>query len=156
VQTAVGDTRFPDVPGLLSFRESPIVLEAFAKLKTRPDALMLDGHGYAHPRRFGLACHVGVWLDLPTLGCAKSRFIGSHREPGKRPGGTAALRDDGEVIGRVVRTKLGVKPVFVSVGHRIDLAGAVRLVLASCKGYRVPEPTRQAHLHVNALRRQAG
>ncbi len=154
-QSAAGKSSFPYVPGLLSFREAPLVLEAFAKLTIRPDAVMVDGQGYAHPRRFGLACHLGLWLDLPCLGCAKSLLVGTFKEPGKKPGALASLRDGQEVIGKVVRTKFDVKPVFVSVGHRLDLASAVRLVLQSCRGYRIPEPTRQAHLHVNALRRAA-
>jgi deoxyribonuclease V len=153
-QTAVRECRFPYIPGLLSFRESPALLEAFAKLKTLPDAAMLDGHGLAHPRRFGFVCHVGLWLDLPCVGCAKSLLAGTHKEPGQKPGSLAPLVDRGEIVGSVVRTKLGVKPVFVSVGHKIDLPSAVRLVLRACQGYRLPEPTRQAHLHVNALRRQ--
>jgi deoxyribonuclease V len=151
--SAIGGSPFPYVPGLLSFREAPVLLEAFAKLQVEPDAVMFDGQGYAHPRRFGLACHLGLWLERPCLGCAKSRFIGTHREPGPRRGDLAALIDRQEVIGNVVRTRDGIKPVYVSVGHRIDLPGAVRVVLETCAGYRVPEPTRQAHLHVTALRR---
>jgi deoxyribonuclease V len=154
VQTAAGQSAFPYVPGLLSFRESPIVLEAFARLKATPDVVMCDGQGFAHPRRFGLACHLGLWLELPCLGCAKTRLLGTFREPGKRAGAMTQLRDKDEVIGRVVRTKFATNPVYVSVGHRIDLASAVRLVLRSCRGFRIPEPTRQAHIHVNALRRQ--
>jgi deoxyribonuclease V len=153
-QTVVRESCFPYVPGLLSFRETPVLLEAFAKLEVRPDAIMLDGHGYSHPRRMGYACHVGLCLEVPTLGCAKSRLVGEAKEPGLKAGCLAPLTDRGEVIGSVVRTKTGVKPVFVSVGHRIDLPSAVRLVLGSCRGYRVPEPTRQAHLLVNELRRQ--
>ena len=151
---AHGRCSFPYVPGLLSFREVPIVLEAFAKLKVRPDVVMCDGQGYAHPRRFGLACHLGTWLSIPTLGCAKTRLIGTHREPGKKPGSLAPLRDKGEVIGSVVRTKFNTKPLYVSVGNHIDLPSAVRVVLESCQGYRIPEPTRQAHIHVNAMRRR--
>jgi deoxyribonuclease V len=155
VQSTVTKTRFPYVPGLLSFRESPILLDLFAQLKTRPDVLMCDGHGYAHPRRFGYACHVGLWLDIPTMGCAKSILVGKHRAPGRRRGAVAPLRDGGEVIGMAVRTRDGVQPVYASVGHRIDLPSAVRLILESGQGYRIPEPTRQAHLHVNLLRRAA-
>jgi len=153
VQSVVGNATFPYVPGLLSFRESPIVLQAFEKLTTTPDAVMLDGQGYAHPRRFGLACHLGLWLDLPCLGCAKSRYIGEFREPAPKAGSLAALLDKKEEIGKVVRTKDRTNPVYVSVGHKIDLASAVRLVLTTSRGYRIPEPTRQAHLHVNELRR---
>jgi len=150
---AIGRSPFPYVPGLLSFREGPIVLEAFSRLQCRPDAVMFDGQGFAHPRRFGLACHVGLWLGLPTLGCAKTRLIGTHREPGRRRGCRTMLRDGTEVIGSVVRTKLNVKPLYVSSGHLVDLPSAVKLVLRSCRGHRLPEPTRQAHLHVNEVRR---
>jgi deoxyribonuclease V len=156
-QSAVGQVTFPYVPGLLSFRETPIVLEALAKVKSDPDAVMLECHGYSHPRRFGLACHIGLWLDKPTLGCAKTRLCGQYKEPKPKAGSVSPLTDKGEVIGEVVRTKDGVKPVFVSVGNRIDLPSAVRVVLATCHGYRLPEPTRRAHQHANALRRaQAG
>jgi deoxyribonuclease V len=151
-QGIVAQTRFPYVPGLLSFREVPIVLEVFARLKHRPDAVMFDGQGRAHPRRIGLACHAGLWLGIPTFGCAKTRLIGEHDEPGPEPGNLSPLRDKDEVIGNVVRTKKNTKPVFVSSGHLIDLKSAVRWTLASCRGYRIPEPTRQAHLFVNRLR----
>ncbi len=152
--TAVGETHFPYVPGLLSFRESPIVLEAFDKLETRPHVIMCDGHGFAHPRRFGLACHLGLWLDLPSFGCAKSVLVGKYREPGPKAGSMSMMKDGDDIVGRAVRTRDRVKPVFVSVGHRIDLASAVRLSLRCCRGLRIPEPTRQAHLLVNELRRE--
>jgi len=148
-------TSFPYVPGLLSFRETPVVLKVFAKLKARPDVVMCDGQGFAHPRRFGLACHLGLWLDLPCFGCAKSLLIGEPGEVRVAAGSIADLRDKGETIGAVVRTRTAVKPVYVSVGHRIDLASAVRLTLAACRGYRLPEPTRQAHLFVNEMRQAA-
>jgi deoxyribonuclease V len=151
-QGVVRRVKFPYVPGLLSFRESPVLLEAFDLLKTRPDVLMMDGQGFAHPRRFGIACHLGLWLDLPTIGCAKSLLIGEPKEPKPKAGSVAPLLDKGDVIGKVVRTRTGVKPVYVSVGHRVDLASAVRIVLKSCRGRRIPEPTRQAHLFVNQLR----
>jgi deoxyribonuclease V len=154
-QGVVREVTFPYVPGLLSFRETPALLEAFAKVESEPDAVILDGHGFSHPRRFGFACHLGLWLDRPSVGCAKTRLIGTYKEPGRRAGSVAPLKDDEEIIGQVVRTKMGVKPVFVSVGYKIDLRSAVELVLATCRGYRLPEPTRQAHLHVNALRRRA-
>jgi deoxyribonuclease V len=154
-QSAVRETPFPYVPGLLTFREGPVLLEVFAKLKTRPDAVIFDGAGYAHPRRFGLACHLGVWLDVPSIGCAKSILVGKVRAPGKKPGSRAPLKDGKEIIGSAVRTKHGIKPVYVSVGHKIDLASAVRLTLECCRGYRLPEPTRQAHRQVNELRRSA-
>ena len=147
------ESRFPYVPGLLSFREGPALLEAFARLTSVPDAVMLDGHGFAHPRRFGLACHLGLWLDRPCLGCAKSKFVGAWEDPPREAGSWSPLIDRGSVIGRVVRTKTRVNPVFVSVGHKIDLDSATRLTLNCRAGYRIPEPTRQAHLYVNALRR---
>jgi deoxyribonuclease V len=136
--------RFPYVPGLLSFREAPAVLAALGGLETRPDVVICDGHGMAHPRRFGLACHVGVLSGLPTIGCAKSRLVGEHREPAVRRGSRARLIDRGETVGYVVRTRDGVRPVFVSVGHLADLDSAVRLVLRCATGFRLPEPTRRA------------
>jgi len=145
--------RFPYVPGYLSFREIPPLLEAFAKLRSQPDLVVCDGQGRAHPRRFGLACHLGVLFDLPTLGCAKSRLIGDYREPGPRRGAHTRLRDGGEVIGEVVRTRSSVKPVFVSVGHRISLETARRTALRLAPRYRLPEPVRAAHREVNRLRR---
>ncbi len=151
-QTALRKTSFPYIPGLLSFREGPVLLEAFAQLRHRPDAVLFDGAGLAHPRRFGLACHLGWWLKVPSLGCAKSVLVGTSKDPGQNPGALAPLLDRAEVIGRAVRTKRGVKPVYVSAGHRIDLASAVRLVLRCCRGYRLPEPTRLAHGYVNAVR----
>jgi deoxyribonuclease V len=152
-QGVVRDVPFPYVPGLLSFREAPVVLEAFGRLAQKPDVLVCDGQGLAHPRRFGLASHLGLWLGVPTVGCAKSRFIGTFKEPGRRAGSVTPLVDQEEIIGQVVRTKTGVRPVFVSVGNQIDLRSAVELVLSCTRGYRVPEPTRQAHLFVNELRR---
>jgi deoxyribonuclease V len=150
---AVREAPFPYIPGLLSFREAPALLDAFAQLETEPDAIMCDGQGIAHPRRFGIASHLGLWLDQPCFGCAKSRLTGRFKDPGLRAGSVAPLVDGKEVVGEVVRTKDKVQPVFVSAGHKIDLPSAVRLTLASCKGYRIPEPTRQAHLYVNQLRR---
>lgn len=145
---------FPYVPGLLSFREAPPLLEAWEKLQIKPDLLMLDGHGTAHPRRFGLACHLGLWLDLPTIGCAKQRLTGQAAPPPLTRGGTSPLEVASEVVGMVVRTRDRVAPVYVSPGHRLDLASAVRLVLATSLRHRQPEPTRQAHLLVNQFRRQ--
>jgi len=149
----VSETRFPYVPGLLSFRESPSVLEAWAKLKTEPDAVMFDGQGIAHPRRVGIASHVGLIINRPTLGCAKSLLVGKYAEPARERGAWTPLLDKGEVVGAVVRTKTNVQPIFVSPGHLIDLAGAIDLTLQSDGGYRQPEPTRRAHHLVNALRR---
>jgi deoxyribonuclease V len=147
-----GESPFPYIPGLLSFRETPIVLQAFAKLKNWPDLVMCDGQGFAHPRRFGLACHLGLWLGIPTFGCAKTRLTGEHDEPGPTAGDVALLRDKDEIIGNVVRTKNRTKHVYVSSGHLIDLTSATFWTLQSCRGYRIPEPTRQAHLHVNQMR----
>jgi deoxyribonuclease V len=151
-QGAVLDVTFPYVPGLLSFREAPVLLAAFARVRAEPDVVVLDGQGLAHPRRLGLASHVGLWLDRPCLGCAKTVLTGQYKDLGREAGATAPLVDRGEVVGRAVRTKTAVQPVFVSVGHRIDLDSTVRVVLGCCRGCRLPEPTRQAHLYVNSLR----
>jgi deoxyribonuclease V len=149
----VSETKFPYVPGLLSFRESPSVLEAWARLKTEPDAVMFDGQGLAHPRRVGIACHVGLIIQRPTLGCAKSVLTGKYEEPGEERGAWSPMVDRGETVGAAVRTKTRVHPIYVSPGHLIDLAGAIDLTLRCDGGYRQPEPTRRAHLLVNALRR---
>jgi len=136
---------FPYVPGLLSFREAPAILEALARLESVPDVLLFDGQGYAHPRRMGIATHVGILLDHPTIGCAKSRLCGSYEEPAPARGSYTWLRDRGETVGAVLRTRSGVQPVFVSVGHRMRLDIAIDLVLRCTRGYRLPEPTRWAH-----------
>ncbi len=135
---------FPYVPGLLSFREIPALARAFEALERHPDLLLVDGQGYAHPRRFGLACHLGLLLDLPTIGCAKSRLCGQHEPPGLETGSRAPLVDGDEVIGLVLRTREGVAPVYVSVGHRISLEAAAGWVLRLCRGRRIPEPLRLA------------
>jgi deoxyribonuclease V len=137
--------KFPYVPGLLSFREIPLLVKAFDTLRYRPDLVIADGQGRAHPRRFGLASHLGLLLDLPTIGCAKSRLCGEHVPVGETAGSCVDLTDDRQVIGCVVRTKNWTKPVYVSVGNKIGLAGAVDWVLRCCRGYRIPEPTRLAH-----------
>jgi deoxyribonuclease V len=144
---------FPYVPGLLSFREIPSVAGALEQVETAVDALILDAQGLAHPRRMGLASHLGLFLDVPTVGCAKSRLVGSHEEPGVEKGSATDLVHRGEVVGRVVRTRERVSPVFVSVGNRIDSESAVELVLACCTRYRLPETTRRAHDAANRLRR---
>ena len=136
--------RFPYIPGLLSFREVPALLAALRKLKQRPDAVMCDGQGRAHPRRFGIACHIGVILDLPAIGCAKSRLVGSHAEPGWKRGSRAVLVDKGEVVGTVLRTQSGIRPVYASVGHKVDLGAAEEIVLDCAVAFRLPEPTRRA------------
>lgn len=146
---------FPYVPGLLSFREAPAILRAFSMLKLRPDLALCDGQGTAHPRRLGVASHIGLWLDVPTVGVAKSRLCGTHAEPGPERGDRAPLVDKGEVIGDVLRTRRGVKPLYVSPGHRVDREGAVAAVMACLGKYRLPIPSRLAHEAVNELRREA-
>jgi deoxyribonuclease V len=135
---------FPYVPGLLSFREAPVGLAALAELATTPDLIVVDGHGRAHPRRFGIACHLGVLLDRPAIGCAKSILVGHADEPGPMPGDWTPLVHRDEVVGAAVRTRPRVKPVYVSVGHRVSLESAIRIVTSCLRGYRLPEPTRLA------------
>ena len=147
VDSAVGraPVTFPYVPGLLTFREGPSVLQALERLTTWPDLLIFDGQGVAHPRRIGLAAHIGVILDHPSIGCAKSRLIGTYDEPGATAGDWTPLTDQGEIIGAVVRTRAKVKPLFVSTGHQVDLATAIDVVLNCTRRYRLPETTRLAH-----------
>ena len=145
--------RFPYVPGLLSFREGPALLAAFARLRTEPDLILIDGHGRAHPRLFGIACHLGVLLDKPTIGCAKSLLVGTHYEPGAKAGSSSPLVYHGDRVGVVLRTRDGVKPIYVTTGHRVSLDTAVRLVRQCLDGYRIPKPTRQADHYVRDLRR---
>jgi len=152
-QLAWRPVRFPYVPGLLSFREAPAVLAAARRLRTKPDLFMFDAQGLAHPRRMGLASHVGLLMDLPTVGCAKSRLCGEHEMPAKAAGGVAALTHRGERVGAVLRTCDGVKPVYVSVGHRTTLDDAIRVVMSCVTRYRLPEPTRLAHILVTRHRR---
>ncbi|HEY2155759.1 MAG TPA: endonuclease V [Isosphaeraceae bacterium] len=145
---------YPYVPGLLSFREIPALLEVFEKrIKTPFDVVLCDGQGVAHPRRMGIASHLGLWLDRPTVGCAKSRLFGEFVEPGPRRGDRSELSDRGERIGEVVRTKDRVAPLFVSPGHRCDFESSVELVLATSGKYRLPGPARMAHEFVNEVRR---
>lgn len=171
--TAITTVTFPYIPGLLSFRETPALLEAWQKLTTAPDVVMLDGQGIAHPRRFGIACHFGLLTGTPALGCAKTVLVGKYDEPAAEAGNYSLMTHKGETVGAAVRTKTNVAPVYISVGHLIDLPGAIALALSCVKGYeaadssgslfdrkppskskyRIPEPTRQAHLLVNALRR---
>lgn len=143
------DVTFPYVPGLLAFREIPLLIGAYKQLRTEPDILFLDGQGYAHPRRFGLASHAGVMLDVPTIGCAKSKLIGTFDKPGDERGDhTPLYAPEGERIGDVLRTKIGAKPIFVSPGHRISFESATRIAMECTGRYRLPEPTRLAHLLV--------
>lgn len=148
--------RFPYVPGLLAFREIGPVFGALRKVETEVDAIVFDAHGRAHPRGLGLASHAGLFLDVPSVGCAKSRLVGKHEEPGPEKGDATDLVYRGEVVGRVLRTRKNVSPVYVSVGDKADLEGAVRLVLACCTRYRLPETTRKAHDAANRLRRGEG
>jgi deoxyribonuclease V len=136
--------QFPYVPGLLSFREAPAILALLRRLRCEPDAFLFDGQGYAHPRRFGLACHVGLLIDRPSLGCAKSLLIGKCRMPGTARGSKTPIEHDGECIGVALRTRDNVKPVYVSTGHRLSLDAAVGIALAGCAGFRLPESTRLA------------
>jgi deoxyribonuclease V len=145
VALAEAPVSFPYVPGLLTFREGPVVLAALAQLRAEPDLLIFDGQGIAHPRRFGIAAHIGVLVDRPSIGCAKSRLWGRHQKPGPEKGDYALLYDGEQVIGAVVRTRTGVKPVYVSVGHKTSLTSAIQYVLGCCTRYRLPETTRLAH-----------
>ncbi len=147
---------FPYVPGLLAFREGPSVLAALSKLTIWPDLCIYDAHGLSHPRRVGLASHMGVILDQPSIGCAKSRLTGEHSEPGDVAGDWTPLHDREQCIGAVVRTRPGVKPVYVSIGHRVDLSTSVDIVLRCTRGYRLPESTRLAHKVAGGARLQVG
>jgi deoxyribonuclease V len=138
-------TRFPYIPGLLSFREAPAVLAAFERLRAVPDLILYDGQGVAHPRRFGIASHIGLLLDTPTIGVAKTRLVGEHRQLPERKGAWVPLVDHGETIGAVLRTRASVTPLYVSIGHRVSLEGAIRWVMACTTRYRLPETTRWAH-----------
>jgi deoxyribonuclease V len=151
VEIARGKLTLPYIPGLLSFRESPLILAACEKLCNVPDLILIDGQGVAHPRRLGLASHVGLFLDLPTIGCAKSILCGQHQPVGEEAGSHAELLDNGELIGAALRTKSGVKPIYISVGHKIDIAAALQWVINCCRGYRLPEPTRLAHLAAGGM-----
>lgn len=143
--TAKRPTTFPYISGLLSFREIPVLLDAHAKLSVTPDVYMVDGMGRIHPRRIGIASHLGLWLDAPTVGVGKTHFLGKYDAPPNARGGYAELTDRSELLGVVLRTKLNVKPVYVSPGHRIDLDSAIRLVMACTSKYRLPDPIRAAH-----------
>jgi deoxyribonuclease V len=142
--SVVAKLLFPYVPGFLSFREGPTIIAAIKKLRTQPDVILVDGQGIAHPRGIGIASHVGVLLDIPTVGCAKTRLVGKFTEPARKKGSRSALLHEGKQVGAVVRTREGVHPLFVSPGHRCDIEGAVTLVLSCTRGYRIPEPLRCA------------
>jgi deoxyribonuclease V len=149
---AVEKLTFPYIPGLLSFRESPACIAAVEKLRTQPDAFLIDGQGLAHPRRLGLASHLGLFFDKPTIGCAKSRLTGTYEEPPAEKGSFSPLQDGDETIGAVVRTRTDVEPVFVSVGNKCLLEDAIKITLNCVTKYRIPEPTRLAHQFVSKLR----
>jgi deoxyribonuclease V len=149
---AIQKLNFPYVPGLLSFRESPVCIAAVEKLKLEPDVFIIDGQGIAHPRRLGIASHLGLFFDKPTIGCAKSRLTGQFEEPPPEKETYSLLKDKGEVIGAVVRTRTNVEPVFVSVGNKCRLEDAIRIVLSCVTKYRLPEPTRLAHQLVSKLK----
>ncbi|MGA2092994.1 MAG: deoxyribonuclease V [Sedimentisphaerales bacterium] len=150
--TAARKVDFPYIPGLLSFREAPACIEAIEKLNATPDVFIIDGQGFAHPRRFGIASHIGVLVNKPTIGCAKSRLMGSFVEPGRRKGSFSPLTDGDETIGAVLRTRADVKPVFVSVGHKCTLQDAINIVLKCTTRYRLPEPSRLAHQLVSRIK----
>lgn len=143
--TATRRADFPYIPGLLSFREGPVILDALEKLTIVPNLLIFDGQGIAHPRRLGIACHIGLLVDIPAIGCAKTCLCGRYQEPGLERGSHTPLLDGEETIGAVLRTRSRVKPVFVSIGHRVDLSASIHYTLSCCKGFRLPETTRRAH-----------
>jgi deoxyribonuclease V len=146
--------RFPYVPGLLAFREAPLLLKVLESLTHEPDLVIFDGQGIAHPRGMGIASHLGLFLDKPTIGCGKSRLCGEFREPGKRAGSVSDLFHHGQVVASVLRTRTNVKPVFVSPGHKISMSAAVKIILQCCDGYRIPKPTREADRYVEAVKNE--
>jgi len=146
----------PYIPGFLSFREAPLILKALERIKHSYEVILVDGNGIAHPRRLGIASHIGVLLQIPTIGCAKTKLIGEYKMPDEKKGSWSLWKDNDEVIGAVVRTRDKVKPLYISVGHLISLKSAIEITLACCKGYRLPEPIREAHKRVNQARREDG
>ena len=153
--TADGEISFPYITGLLSFREGPLLIKTFQRLKTKPGVMMFDGQGVAHPRRMGLASHMGLWLDLPSVGCAKTPLLKEFVNPESSKGSFEWIHQEGEKVGAVLRTKEKVKPLFVSPGHRIDLKMSIQLVLQTCRGFRIPEPLRKAHQASRSMMRSA-
>ncbi len=153
---AVETLRFPYVPGFLAFREGPAILAAVKALSAKPDLILVDGQGVAHPHGIGIASHLGVLLDIPTVGCAKSRLVGEYKEPGPKKGDFTPLVEDGRTVGAAVRSKAGVKPVFVSPGHMIDLAGSIAVVLETAGRFRIPEPLRRADARSRMLKKRSG
>ncbi len=152
--SSVRKLSFPYIPGLLAFREAPVLLDCVAKLQSDPDLFIFDGQGIAHPRRIGIATHMGLFLNKPAIGCAKSRLTGSFKEPGGRSGNFSPLQSaEGKIIGAVVRTRDKVRPIFVSPGHKIDLKTSVKIILQCVNGYRIPKPTREADRFVEATKK---
>ncbi|GAB4289527.1 MAG: deoxyribonuclease V [Myxococcota bacterium] len=150
------EANFPYIPGLLSFRETPPLIKLFERVKSKVDLIVVDGQGVAHPRRFGIASHIGVLMELPTIGCAKNLLIGEYRQPGNERGSWVELMDGGERIGAVLRTRKGVKPVFVSVGHKITLKDSIEAILRLTPRFRIAAPIRAAHGESNLLRKMKG
>ncbi len=150
----IADTPFPYFPGFLTFREGPAIVKALKKLNNKPDLLLMDGQGIAHPRAMGIAAHLGIVLDIPSVGCAKSRLIGDYVEPGYKKGDWSYLRYNDSIVGVVLRTRSGIKPLFVSPGHKIDLAGSIMLVLDCTENYRIPEPLRRADMLSKKLKKE--
>jgi deoxyribonuclease V len=155
VATADGKIPFPYIPGLLSFREGPILIQIFEKLKVKPDVMIFDGQGIAHPRAFGLACHLGLWFDLPSIGCAKTPLLKGFISSGVSKGSYELIRKDGKEVGAALRTKDNVKPLFISPGHRIDLMTSIQLILDTCQRFRLPEPVRRAHQFAQRIAHRA-
>ena len=151
-QSFVSPVNFPYIPGLLTFREGPSLLSAFKKIKTEPDIILFDGQGIAHPRRMGIATHLGLFLNKPTIGCAKSRLCGRYSNVGEKKGEYALLKENNEILGAVLRTREKVKPIFVSPGYKIDLVNSIDIVLKCSVKYRLPLPVREAHIFVNQIR----
>ncbi|MEE9200714.1 MAG: deoxyribonuclease V [Candidatus Brocadiales bacterium] len=153
--TAVAEATFPYIPGLLSFREAPVLLRAFSRVDRAPDVILFDAQGIAHPRGLGLASHMGLILDRPSIGCAKTLLVGEHRPVGDKVGASSYILHKKRRIGAALRTRSGVKPVFISPGHKTDIASSIRIILKSCSRYRLPEPIRRAHNLVTLLRMRA-
>ena len=151
-QSFISPVNFPYIPGLLTFREGPSILAAYEKIKNEPDIILFDGQGIAHPRRMGIATHLGLFLDKPTIGCAKSRLSGKYTTVGEKKGDYATLKEGEEVLGAALRTRKGVKPIFVSPGHKISLSNSIEIVLKCTDKYKLPIPVREAHLFVNQIR----
>lgn len=152
---AVKKVSFPYIPGFLSFREGPAIIKAINSLNTKPDIILFDGQGIAHPEGLGIASHLGVLLDMPTIGCAKSRLVGEYKEPGSKKGDWSSLEYGSKIVGAVLRTKDNVRPVFVSPGHRIDLKGSIEIVLRCISKYRIPEPLRRADFISKKIKRKS-